>query len=148
MDQAPLILRRKQEDESPCKDSIESSIEEPRILDGFASHGDVGEIAPECRDERCRRINAEDVKSFARQHLSDGKARPAPQVNDRSSARQRSGPLPYLIHADAGKTAAAATGQELLGDTFVSARSIHHGFIISRRARSLRARLAIAIRRR
>jgi hypothetical protein len=77
-DQASLIFGTKQKHESPCQDAIESSIKKSRILNGFANHGCVWEIALECLDEGWCCINAKDMKAFGDQNLGDGETGPAP----------------------------------------------------------------------
>ena len=81
------MFTRKQEYEAPCQDSIESAIEESGILDGFANHGCVWEIAPECPDESWRRIDAEGAKSLGNQNLGDRKTGPAAQIQNGGSDR-------------------------------------------------------------
>jgi hypothetical protein len=80
-----LVLGRKQEHESPRQDTIESAIEESRILDGFANDGCVREIALESLDERWCCINSKRAKAFGDQNLGNRKTGPAAQVDDGGS---------------------------------------------------------------
>ncbi len=77
LDQAALIFGRKQEHEPPRQDTIDSSIKESRLLNRFASHGGVGEIAPECLDERWCGIDAKDIQALGDQNLGNGETGPA-----------------------------------------------------------------------
>ena len=71
-----LIFRLEKEHQPPCQDGIEGSIEESRLLNGFANDGS-GQVALECRDKGWCCIYPEDVKSFVNQYRRDGKAGPA-----------------------------------------------------------------------
>ena len=136
MDQLSLNVGRKQEDQSPCQDTSERAIKESRLLDGFARHRRIRKAASECLDKRWCCINAKGVQSFGNQNLGDGKSGPTAEVDHGGTARERSGPLPHLTHADAGSAATAPASQKLLGDTFVAIRSIYDGLSISVRVRS------------
>jgi hypothetical protein len=77
LDQVPLILRRKQEDEPPRQDCIEGPVEKSRIPNSLANHRCVGQIAPERFNEGWCRIDAEDVETFEDEGLGNGKTRAA-----------------------------------------------------------------------
>jgi hypothetical protein len=135
LDQAPLILGRKQKHESPCQDTIESSIKQFRILDGFASNGCVWEIASEYLDERWCGINAIDSKSFGHQNLSNGKAGPTAKINNSGPAWQRFGPVADPLYPDRRRPSAYKLGS----DAFITVRSIYHVVTISKRVRAIHA---------
>jgi hypothetical protein len=128
LNQASLILWRKHKHESPCQDTIESSIEKLRILDGFASDGSVWEIASECLDERSCGINAIDAKSFGHQSLGNGNAGPAAKINNSGPAWQRFSPVADPLHPDNRRSSAYKRGC----DALISVRSIHHAATISK----------------
>jgi len=86
-----LIFRSEQEHQPPGQDSIEGSIKESRLLNGFANDGCAGQVALECRDKGWCCIYPEDVKSFINQCRRDGKAGPAAEINDAAATQQSSG---------------------------------------------------------
>jgi hypothetical protein len=86
LDEAMLIFSRETEYQPPCQDSIEGSIKQSRLLNGFAKDGCSGQVALECRDEGWCGIDREDMKSFVGQNRSEGKTRPATQINDAAAA--------------------------------------------------------------
>ena len=66
--------RLEKEHQPPCQDSIEGSIKQSRLLNGFANDGCAGQVALECRDKGWCCIYPEDLKSFVNQYRRDGKA--------------------------------------------------------------------------
>lgn len=76
-----LISRLEKEHQTPCQDSIEGSIKQSRLLNGFAKDGCARQVAFECRDKGWRRIDPEDLKSSVDQYRRYGKARPTAEIN-------------------------------------------------------------------
>jgi hypothetical protein len=72
-----LIFSLEKEHQPPCQDSIEGSIKQSRLLNGFANDGCARQVALECRDKGWCRIYTEDMKSFVDQYRRDGQAGPA-----------------------------------------------------------------------
>jgi hypothetical protein len=128
LDQAPLVLGRKQKHESPRQDTIESSIKKFRILDGFASNGRVWKIASECLGEGRRGINAIDSKSFGHQNLGNGKAGPTAKIDNSGPAWQRLGPVANPLYPDRLGSSAYKLGSGAL----ISIRSIYHVVTMSK----------------
>jgi hypothetical protein len=139
-DQAPLIVWRKQKHQSPGQDSIKRSIEKSRILDGFTRNGRVWEIAAESFDERRRRIDAIDFKSFRHQNRGNGNAGPTAKVNNGSPARQRPGPVAHPRYPDRRRSSAYKLGS----DAFISVRSIQHVNTIAKRVHAVRPNPAVS----
>src|SRR5581483_1216448 len=101
-DQLMLVLGRQQEHEPPAQHAVERAIEEARLLDAFARHRRVWEIALEDLNERWSGIDAEDLQPFGYQRLGNRNPWTAPEVNNGGAFRQRSGPRSHGRHADSG----------------------------------------------
>src|SRR5919108_5224115 len=95
-----LIFSLEKEHQPNSQDSIEGSIKQSRLLNGFANDGCARQVALECRNKRWCCIHPEDLKSFVDQHHRKGKAGAAAQINNAAAARQGFRPLPYFLHAD------------------------------------------------
>src|SRR5580658_9523578 len=133
-----LIFGLEKERQPPCQDSIEGSIKESRLLNGFANDGCAGQVALECHDKGWCCIYPEDMKSFVNQHRRGGKAGPATEINDGGAAQERSRPLSHLPYANSRRpTSTGTTRKKFFRDCFVSIGSIHLLMVASRPTQSI-----------
>lgn len=86
-DQALLVFSTKQEDKTPCQNSIECSIKKTRILNGFTNYRCIRKSVSERLDESWCSIDAKNIQTFGDQNLGDGETGTAAQVDDSGFAR-------------------------------------------------------------
>jgi len=124
--QLALVCGGEQEQEAPGEDAIEGAAEKGRVLDGFAGDGGGGEVAPERLDERGRGVDAIDGKAFGDQQGSEREAGATAEVEDGGPGGEGTGPLPDFGNANADVAGAAAAGEKLGGNLFVSVGPVSH----------------------
>lgn len=125
-EQLALVGGGEQEQEAPGEDAIEGAAKKGRVLNGFAGDGGVGEVAPERLDERGRGIDAKGGKAFGDEQGGEREAGATAEVEDGGPGGEGAGPLPDFGNANADVAGAAAAGEKLGGNLFVSVGPVNH----------------------